>query len=115
MEMNRFTQKSMEALQRAQRLAQSYGNAQIEQLHLLSALLHQDNGLIGQLLSRLGINLRQAQSACDNATSRLPKISGSNQQPYVSAGLSAVMQQAETEMAHETVLLLFRHQQGKVS
>ena len=99
MEMNRFTQKSMEALQQAQRLAQSYGNAQIEQLHLLSALLHQDNGLIGQLLSRLGTNLRQAQSACDNATSRLPKISGSNQQPYLSTGLSSVMQQAETEMA----------------
>ena len=99
MEMNRFTQKSMEALQQAQRLAQSYGNAQIEQLHLLSALLHQDNGLIGQLLSRLGTNLRQAQSACDNATSRLPKISGSNQQPYLSASLSSVMQQAETEMA----------------
>ena len=98
MDANRFTQKSMEALQSAQQLAQSYGNAQIEQLHLLSALLVQDNGLIGQLVGKLGLNLRQLQEQCDTALSRLPKISGSNQQPYVSAGLSAAMQQAETEM-----------------
>ena len=98
MDANRFTQKSMEALQSAQQLAQSYGNAQIEQLHLLSALLAQDNGLIGQLVGKLGLNLRQLQEQCDTALSRLPKISGSNQQPYVSAGLSAAMQQAETEM-----------------
>ena len=98
MEMNRFTQKSMEALQLAQQHAQSYGNAQIEQLHLFSALVHQENGLIGQLLSKLGINLHQARSACTTAVSRLPKISGSNQQPYVSSALSAVLQQAENEM-----------------
>ena len=98
MESNRFTQKSMESLQSAQLLAQSYGNAQIEQLHLLAALIAQENGLIGQLLSKLGINSSHAQNACETALSRLPKISGSNQQPYVSAGLAAVMQQAETEM-----------------
>jgi len=98
MDMNRFTQRSMEALQSAQHLAQSYGNAQIEQLHLLSALIDQENGLIGQLIGKIGLNLKQVQSACDAAISRLPKISGSNQQPYVSNGLSAVLQQAETEM-----------------
>lgn len=98
MDMNRFTQKSMEALQQAQQYAQSYGNAQIEQLHLFSALLHQENGLIGQLLGKLDINLRHALTTCDTAISRLPKISGSNQQPYVSNGLSAALQQAETEM-----------------
>ena len=98
MESNRFTQKSMEALQSCQQLAQSYGNAQVEQLHLLSALVSQENGLIGQLLGKLGLNLRQVQSTCESAVARLPKISGSNQQPYVSAGLSAVLQQSENEM-----------------
>ena len=98
MEGNRFTQKSMEALQSAQQLAQSYGNSQIEQLHLFSSLLEQENGLIAQLMEKLGVNIRQAQSACNGALSRLPKIVGSNQQPYVSAGLSAALTQAEAEM-----------------
>ena len=50
MDANRFTQKSLEALQSASQLAQSFGNAQVEQLHLLSALLSQENGLIGAVL-----------------------------------------------------------------
>ena len=98
MDANRFTQKSMEALQGAQQLAQSYGNAQVEQVHLLCALVSQENGLIGQLMGKLGLNLRQVQSSCEAAVARLPKISGSNQQPYVSSSLAAVLTQAEAEM-----------------
>ena len=98
MDANRFTQKSLEALQGAQQLAQSCGNAQVEQLHLLSALLSQEGGLIGQLMEKLGVQLRTAQNVCDGAVSRLPKISGSNQQPYVSSSLSTALQQAESEM-----------------
>ena len=98
MEANRFTQKSMEALQSCQQMAQSYGNAQVEQIHLLCALLNQENGLIGQMISKLGLNLREVQSDCLNAVSRLPKISGSNQQPHISAGVAAVLTQAENEM-----------------
>ena len=98
MESNRFTQKSLEALQSCQRIAQDNGNSQVEQIHLLSALLAQENGLIGQLIGKLGLNLNQAQSVCDNAISRLPKISGSNQQPYVSAGLNTALAQSEAEM-----------------
>ena len=98
MDANRFTQKSMEALQGAQQLAQSYGNAQVEQVHLLCALVSQENGLIGQLMGKLGLDLRQVQNTCEGAVSRLPKISGSNQQPYVSNSLAVVLTQAETEM-----------------
>ncbi len=98
MESNRFTQKSMEALQSCQQIAQSYGNAQVDQIHLLCALVNQENGLIGQLLEKIGISLRQIQTSSMNAVSRLPKISGSNQQPSVSAGLAAVLTQAESEM-----------------
>ena len=46
MNMNQFTQKSLEAVQNAQTIAQEYGNQQIEQVHLLYALLEQENGLI---------------------------------------------------------------------
>ena len=98
MDANRFTQRSMEALQSAQQLARSYGNAQVEPIHLLSALLQQENGLIGQLLEKLGINSRQATTAGEAAMSRLPKISGSNQQPYVSNAFAAILSQAEEEM-----------------
>ncbi len=98
MDTNRFTQKSLEALQGAQQLAQSYGNAQVEQVHLLNSLLSQENGLIGQLMGKLGLNLQQVQTACEGAVNRLPKISGSNQQPYVTASLSAALTEAESQM-----------------
>ena len=98
MDTNRFTQKSLEALQAAQQLAQSYGNAQVEQVHLLYALLSQENGLIGQLMSKLGLNTQQVQTACESAVNRLPKISGSNQQPYVTASLSQALREAENQM-----------------
>ena len=98
MDTNRFTQKSLEALQAAQQLAQSYGNAQVEQVHLLYALLSQENGLIGQLMSKLGLNTQQVQTACESAVNRLPKISGSNQQPYVTASLSQELTEAENQM-----------------
>ena len=98
MDTNRFTQKSLEALQAAQQLAQSYGNAQDEQEHLLYALLSQENGLIGQLMSKLGLNTQQVQTACESAVNRLPKISGSNQQPYVTASLSQALTEAENQM-----------------
>ena len=98
MDTNRFTQKSLEALQAAQQLAQSYGNAQVEQVHLLDALLSQENGLIGQLMGKLGLNIQQVRTACESAVNRLPKISGSNQQPYVTASLSQALTEAENQM-----------------
>ena len=98
MDTNRFTQKSLEALQAAQQLAQSYGNAQVEQVHLLDALLSQENGLIGQLMGKFGLNVQQVRTACESAVNRLPKISGSNQQPYVTASLSQALTEAENQM-----------------
>ncbi len=98
MDTNRFTQKSLEALQAAQQLAQSYGNAQVEQVHLLDALLSQENGLISQLMGKLGLNVQQVRTACESAVNRLPKISGSNQQPYVTASLSQALTEAENQM-----------------
>lgn len=98
MENNRFTQKSMQALQSAQQLALSYGNAQVEPIHLLYALLNGEQSFIPQLLGKMGVNDAQMKNACDSAVSRLPRIAGSNQQPYVCAAFSAVLIQAEAEM-----------------
>lgn len=54
MNMNQFTQKTLEALQSAQRLAVEYSNNAVEQEHLLAALAQQQDGLIPQLLTKLG-------------------------------------------------------------
>lgn len=56
MNINQFTQKSIEAVQTSQTLAQTYGNQQIEQPHLMLALLQQEGGLIPQLLTKMGLN-----------------------------------------------------------
>ena len=57
MNMNQFTQKSLAAIQGAQDIALEYGHQQIEQAHLLYALLRQENGLIPQLLTHMGITV----------------------------------------------------------
>ncbi len=63
MNANQFTQKSLEAIQGAQDIAQEYGNQQIEQSHLLLALLRQDGGLIPQLLTNMGMTLPSFEAA----------------------------------------------------
>ncbi len=98
MDSNRFTQRSMEALQSAQQLALSYGNAQVEPVHLLSALLSAENGLIAQLMDKMGASARQMNTACESAIARMPRISGGNQQPYVSAAFAGILSHAEQEM-----------------
>ena len=98
MDSNRFTQKSIESLQQAQQLAQTYGNPQIEQIHLFSGLLAQDNGLISQLIEKLGLNASAVVDAVNAAVMKLPKVSGSNQQPSISPALSSCIAQSEIEM-----------------
>ncbi|MBO5570397.1 MAG: ATP-dependent chaperone ClpB [Clostridia bacterium] len=98
MDANRFTQKTLEALQAAQKTAQEYGNSQIEQLHLLYALLHQENGLIPNLLTRMNVDINRILSISDDALNRLPKVSGSNSQPGMSNALMNTLNEAENEM-----------------
>ena len=74
MNMNKFTQKSLEAVQSAQTIAQEYGNQQIEQAHLLSALLRQDGGLIPQLLGSLGVTVPSFDAAARKLVEDLPRV-----------------------------------------
>ena len=53
---NKFTQKSLEAIQNAQNIAVQNGNAQIEQEHIIEALLEQEDSLIKELLMKMGVN-----------------------------------------------------------
>ena len=98
MNANQFTQKSLEAIQGAQDIAQEYGNQQIEQAHLLFALLQQENGLIPQLLTGMGLTLPSFEAAVKAEINKLPKVSVSREagKIYVSPDFNRTIQAAET-------------------
>ena len=76
MNMNQFTQKSLAAIQGAQDLAAQYGNQQIEQEHLLLALVSDQEGFIPQLLTAMGMTVPSFQAAAAGLVNKLPKVSG---------------------------------------
>ena len=95
MNIQKFTQKSMEAVQDCEKLAYEYGNQEIEQEHLLVALLKQENGLIPQMIEKMEIQLEHFK---DNAIRHLEartKVSGG--QVYVGKDLNQVLIHAEDE------------------
>ena len=99
MNMNQFTQKSLEAIQNAQNLATQHGNQQIEQSHLLLSLVGQEGGFIPQLLTNMGLTVESFQAAVRHEVEKLPKVSGSGREAdkvYISAGVDRAMNQALT-------------------
>ena len=76
MNLQKFTQKSLEAIQNAQSNAVEYGNPQLDQQHLLLALLQQEDGLIPQLLQKMNVNVNGLTQAVENEVKRLPRVSG---------------------------------------
>ena len=76
MNLQKFTQKSLEAIQNAQSNAVEYGNPQLDQQHLLLALLRQEDGLIPGLLQKMNINVNGLTQAVENEVKRLPRVSG---------------------------------------
>ena len=99
MDLQKFTQKSLEALQNAQRDAASRGNTQVEQEHLLLALLTQEDGLIGSLCEKMGVGDSLRRAAMD-AVAALPRVSGSSgENVYLSGELSRALEAAERRAA----------------
>ena len=97
MNMNQFTQKSLEAIQNAQNIATQHGNQQIEQSHLLLALVDQEGGFIPQLLTNMGLTVESFRAAVRHEVEKLPKVSGSGREAdkvYISAGVDKAMNQA---------------------
>ena len=76
MNLQKFTQKSLEAIQNAQSNAVEYGNPQLDQQLLLLALLQQEDGLIPGLLQKMNINVNGLTQAVENEVKRLPRVSG---------------------------------------
>lgn len=96
MNINKFTQKSVEAVQRCEKLAYEHGNQQIEQEHLLYSLLTLEDSLILKLITKMNISKEQFLNEAEQAVARLPKVSGGGQL-YVSNDLNKVLVNAEDE------------------
>ncbi len=93
MNLQKFTQKSLEAIQNAQSMAMEYGNPQMDQQHLLVTLLTQDEGLIPQLMQKMNVNVNGLLQAAENEVKKLPRATGG--QTYVSSDLEKTLTAAE--------------------
>ena len=102
MNTQKLTQKSLEAIQAAQTLATENGNSTVEQCHLLSCLLQQEDGLIGQLISTMGVDAGSFGTAVSGAVGRLPKVQGGSREAdkiYISNELDRALNAAEKTAA----------------
>lgn len=100
MNAQKFTQKSMEAVQAAQSLAAEYSNMNIEQEHLLSALLAQPEGLIPQLFTKMGVEPDSVEESLAAAVNAIPKVTGSGRESgsvYVSQDVDKALAAAEKQ------------------
>ncbi|MCI9503612.1 MAG: ATP-dependent chaperone ClpB [Hungatella sp.] len=96
MNINKFTQKSMEAVQNCEKLAYEHGNQQLEQEHLLYSLLTLEDSLILKLITKMNISPEMFTNEAAQAVNRLTKVSGGGQL-YVSNDLNKVLVSAEDE------------------
>ncbi len=96
MQIDMFTQKSQEAIQAAQKLTYDYGNSEIQQSHLLLALLEQEDGLIPKLIEKMEIDRTYFTNDITAMVQGLPKVSG-DVQVGISNGLNQVLIHGEDE------------------
>lgn len=97
MNIQKFTQKSIEAVNDCEKLAYDYGNQEIEQEHLLVALLSQEDGLIPKLIDKMEINVEHFTENAKRHLATRTKVSGSSAQVYVGNDLNKVLIHAEDE------------------
>ena len=99
MNFNNYTQKSLEAVQSAQKLAQQNGHQQLEQVHLLLALLQQDGGLTRQLLRKMEITTESLEAAAMAELRKIPSVKASREADrfYISADMDAAFNAAEAQ------------------
>ncbi|MCI9616249.1 MAG: ATP-dependent chaperone ClpB [Dorea sp.] len=95
MNINKFTQKSIQAVQGCERAAMEYGNQEIEQEHLLYALLTQDDSLILKLMEKMGIDKNMIVNRTEEALRKRTKVQGGQQ--FIGQDLNKVLIHAEDE------------------
>ncbi len=96
MNINKFTQKSIEAIDKCEKIVSDYGNQEILQEHFLFALITQEEGLIPSLIERMEINLSYFINSVETKISELPKVSGSVR-PYIGGDLNNLLIHGEDE------------------
>ena len=96
MNINKFTQKSLQAVQDCEKTAMEYGNQEIEQEHLLYALLTQDDSLILKMMEKMGLDKNLVVDRVEQSIAKRPKVQGG--QPYVGQYLNKALISAEDEM-----------------
>ena len=101
MNFNQYTQKSLEAVQSAKNIAVQNSHQQMEQIHLLAALLQQDGGLTRQLLRKMEITVESLEAAVQAELRKIPGVKMSREEDrfYISADMDAVFQAAEEQAA----------------
>ena len=99
MNFQNYTQKSLEAVQNAQGIARSHSHQQMEQVHLLLALLEQENGLIPQLLRKMDVTVESLRAAAMQELRKIPAVTGSREADrfYVTADVDAAFTAAEEQ------------------
>jgi ATP-dependent Clp protease ATP-binding subunit ClpB len=97
MNANRFTQKSLEAIQGAQTLAASNRNTEVAQVHLLKALIDESDDLNTQLLASMQVDVPALRAAVDRAIGALLTYSGDSQQSYASPAISRAIAEADAQ------------------
>ena len=102
MNLQNFTQKSQEAIQNAQNLAIRNNHQQLEQIHLLTALLQQDGGLVPQLLRKMDITVESLQAAAQAELRKLPGVTGAREADkiYISNDLNQTLIAAQDRAEH---------------
>ena len=96
MNINKFTQKSIETIQLCEKLANDYGNSEVDQEHLAYALVSIDESLIAGLIERMGIDLKSYKAGLESLLAKKVKVTG-NFQVGVSKVLNKVLTDAEDE------------------
>ena len=95
MNINKFTQKSLQAVQNCERIAMDYGNQEIAQEHLLYALLTQDDSLIAKLMEKMGLDKNLIINRVEEAIQKRPKVQGGQQ--YIGQDLNKALIHGEDE------------------
>ena len=100
MNAEKYTQKSLEAVRDAQEIAIRNQNMQIDQQHLLLALIRQEGGLIAQMLKKMKVDANRMVNACEREIARIPKVTGPGREAdkiYISQSVDAALIEAEQQ------------------
>jgi ATP-dependent Clp protease ATP-binding subunit ClpB len=117
---DKFTVKSQQAMQQAQAGATELGNAEVQPVHLLLALVEDREGVIPAVLEKIGVPTERLENDLHQIEERLPRVAGASSQPGLSQTLNKVLEQAFKEAANfkdeyvstEHLLLGAAHQKG---